>query len=95
MVFFALALSSGGGSFGFVFPGLFFLFFLVVVVIMIANAAMQGGSRIQRPHTEQTAFPPPPPPDTTLVKCDYCRTSQTFKERCENCGAPLPKPGFY
>lgn len=89
-----MALSAAGGSFGFAFPGLFFLFFIVVVIIMVANAAMQGGSRIQRPYTEHTAFPPPPPPDTVLVKCDYCMTSQTFKEKCENCGAPLPKPGF-
>jgi len=36
-VFFAMALASGGGSFGFVFPGIFFLFFLVVVIIMIAQ----------------------------------------------------------
>ncbi len=96
VIFFFIAIASfTGRSPGFAFPGIFFLFFIVIVIIAIANVAKQGGSRIQRPYTEQTAFPPPPPPDTVLVKCDYCMTSQNFKENCENCGAPLPKPGFH
>ncbi len=87
--------SLAAGSLGFIIPGVFFLIFIVIIIIVIANAAGQGGPRIQRPSTEQTAFPPPPPPDTILVKCPYCNTSQPFQEKCANCGAPLPKPGLY
>jgi hypothetical protein len=83
------------GSVAVIVPGIFILFFIVIVIVIVANAAGQGRSGIQRPYTEQTAFPPPPPPDTILVKCPYCNTSQPFREKCQNCGAPLPKPGIY
>ena len=92
IIFFGAFAPLTGGSFA--FPGIFFLFFILVIIIAVAKAGMGRGSRIQRPYTEQTAFPPPPPPDTVLVQCQYCGTSQTFKEKCEACGAPLPKPGI-
>ena len=94
LFFAALGSVAVGGTPGFIFPGIFFLFFVVIVIIIIANAATQSRSNIQRPYTQQTAFPPPPP-DTILVRCPYCMTNQLFKEKCENCGAPLPKPGIY
>ena len=95
LFFAALGSVAVGGTPGFIFPGIFFLFFVVIVIIIIANAATQSRSNIQRPYTQQTAFPPPPPPDTILVRCPYCMTNQPFKEKCENCGAPLPKPAIY
>jgi hypothetical protein len=87
------SLAAGGPIF--ILPGFFLFFIIIIIIVIVANAAGQGGSRIQRPYTAQTAFPPPPPPDTLLVKCPYCNTSQPFREKCENCGAPLPKPGLY
>ncbi len=92
---FAVLGSVGAGSIGFILPGMLFLVFIIIIIIVVANAALKGGSTIQKPYTEQTAFPPPPPPDTVLVRCTYCNTSQPFREKCENCGAPLPKPGLY
>lgn len=73
----------------------FFVFvFLVIVVSILAGAMRARPQTIQRPTSESTAFPPPPPLDSVLVKCQSCGTAQPFGERCSNCGAPLPKPGF-
>jgi hypothetical protein len=81
------ALQIEAGVFGFIF------FFVVVIIIVIGVARfISGGSRVQRPMSEATAFPPPPPPDTVMVKCAYCGTQQIWKETCVQCGAPLPKP---
>lgn len=81
-------------GFMFDFSGIFIIFFVVVVLIIIIGIAAASSSRrrVQRPLTEDTDFPPPPPPDTVLVKCQYCGTSQTWRENCMHCGAPLPRP---
>lgn len=76
-------------------PSFVFAFFFLVVIIIIIAAVVRGLSgrgTVQRPLSETTAFPPPPPPDTIMVKCGYCGTEQTWREACEKCGAPLPKP---
>lgn len=74
--------------------GIIVLFVIFVIVIIAVGAALglSNRSRVQRPLSEATAFPPPPPPDTVMVRCEYCGASQTWKETCVKCGAPLPKP---
>ena len=39
-----------------------------------------------------TAPSAPPLPDTVLVKCSFCGTVQPYREKCAQCGAPLPRP---
>jgi hypothetical protein len=70
----------------------FVLLFFVIVVSGIILSARYSKRTVQRPASQTTAFPPPPMPDTVTVTCRYCGTSQTFKETCEKCGAPLPAP---
>jgi hypothetical protein len=78
-----------GGMFALV--ALFIVAVIIIIVIAIAWGVSNRG-RVQRPLSEATSFPPPPPPDTIMVKCEYCGVEQTWKEKCGQCGAPLPKP---
>ena len=47
---------------------------------------------VLRPISEATAFSAPPLPDTVVVRCEFCGTTQPFREKCVQCGAPLPRP---
>jgi hypothetical protein len=78
----------------FLWFAVFMIVFFVIIVRIVAGVMRSRSRPIQRPTSESTAFPPPPPPDSVLVKCQYCGTAQPFKEKCSNCGAPLPKPDF-
>ncbi|QQG48354.1 MAG: hypothetical protein HY247_06290 [archaeon] len=82
-------LQAGPGPFG-----LILTFFVIIIIVVAVARGLGGSSRVQRPISDQTAFPPPPPPDSVMVKCQYCGTSQRFSKACMNCGAPLPKPVF-
>lgn len=84
-------LQMGPGEMFVPFFAVFFLF-VVIIIVVVAARALSSKGKVQRPLSEETAFPPPPPPDTVLVKCDYCRTEQKWSEKCSRCGAPLPKP---
>jgi hypothetical protein len=65
----------------------------LVVVARPSGVRMYGGrGNVQRPASGETAFSPPPLPDTVVVKCQFCGTSQPFRENCVQCGAPLPRP---
>jgi len=94
-VFAASMMGPFGFGMGMALPGIVLVFGIVIVIIIVGMAvAVKRGSNVQRPSTQQTAYPPPRPPDTVLVKCPYCGTSQPFARGCVNCGAPLPKPEF-
>ncbi len=73
-------------------PILFFIIFAVVIVAVVKGFGSRG--RVQRPLTQDTAFAPPPPPDTVTVTCTYCGTVQKWKEKCAQCGAPMPRPSI-
>lgn len=96
-VFAATMMGPFGSGMGVTLPGFILIFGVVIVVIIVGivmAVASRRGSNVQRPSTQQTAYPPPRPPDSVLVKCPYCGASQPFAHACVNCGAPLPKPEF-
>ena len=62
------------------------------LLLAMGRGYLNAGSVVIRPVSEATAYPAPPPPDTIMVKCEFCGTVQPFKEKCVECGAPLPKP---
>ena len=61
-------------------------------LVVMGRRTLSFGNRVTRPTSTATAYPAPPPPDTIMVKCEFCGTVQPFKEKCVNCGAPLPRP---
>lgn len=94
-IFAATMMGPFGFGMGMATPGFILILGVVIVMVIVGMAAAAGRrSTVQRPSTQQTAYPPPRPPDSVLVKCPYCGTSQPFAHSCVNCGAPLPKPEF-
>ncbi len=62
------------------------------VLLIAGRGTWNRRAVVLRPISEATAFSAPPLPDTVVVRCEFCGTTQPFREKCVQCGAPLPRP---